>query len=147
MLVYKSKRDELTSNWYNKGNSGEVEVYQDSNNDIGGNNSTAPDGNSDGYEEGLSSGKNLSSGDFYVRLVDGNIQIALKKSVIGSPTNILTRAYAAQNTNLEPSKLTWHDYNDETDLHGGGGFDSTAGADPNTWLPSTPIPVTVIFAD
>ncbi len=133
-LVYKPKRNELSSNWFDIGNSGEVEVYQDSNSDIGGNDPLNPDNNSDGYESPLSSGKNLSSGDFYVRLVNGNIQFALKHSVIGANDNILTRAYAAQNTNLEPSKLTWHDYNSYSDLSGSGGFDNTAGADVNTWL-------------
>ena len=147
-LVYQPKREDLSATWKNMGGTGEVEVYQDSNNDIGGNDPTAPDnGNSDGYESELGSSKNLSSGDFYVRLVNGNVQMALKKNKIGSPSNILTRAYAAQNTNLEATKLTWHDYNDETDLDGSGGFDSTAGADTSTWLlyhpaPTNSLPVT-----
>ena len=96
----------------------------------------------------MSSGKNLSNGDFYVRLTDGNIQIALKKNTIGSPNNILSRAYASQNTNLEPNKLTWHDQNTISDFSGSGGFDSTAGADTSTWLSYNPTPPTSsIYAD
>ncbi len=87
-LVYQPKREDLSSSWKNKGGIGEVEVYEDRNNSIGGNNPTGADsGDSDGYESDLSSGKNLSSGDFHVRLVDGNVQIALKKSKIGTPSN------------------------------------------------------------
>ena len=117
-------------------------VRQDSNNSIGGSNRTGVDStDSDGYESDLSSGKNLSSGDFYVRLVNGNVQMALKKSKIGSPSNILSRAYASQNTNLVPNKLTWHDHNTISDFSGSGGFDSTAGADTSTWLKyPTPTP-------
>ncbi len=134
-LVYQPKEEDLNSSWNNKGGSGEVEVYEDKNNSIGGNNPNGADsGDSDGYESDLSSGKNLSSGDFYVRRVNGNIQIALKKSTIGSPTNILSRAYASQNTNLSPDKLTWHDRNTISDFDGAGGFDSSAGADISTWL-------------
>ena len=134
-LVYQPKREDLGSSWKNKGGTGEVEVYQDSNNSIGGNNPTGADsGDSDGYESDLSSGKNLASGDFYVRLVNGNVQMALKKNKIGSPSNILSRAYASQNTNLSPDKLTWHDRNTIDDFSGSGGFDSTAGANIATWL-------------
>ena len=134
-LVYQPKREDLGSSWKNKGGSGEVEVYEDRNNSIGGSNPNGADsGDSDGYESDLSSGKNLSSGDFHVRLVNGNIQMALKKSKIGTPSNILSRAYASQNTNLEPNKLTWHDQNTISDFEGSGGFDSTASADTSTWL-------------
>lgn len=134
-LVYQPKGEDLGSNWKNKGGTGEVEVYQDSNNSIGGGSRTGVDStDSDGYESDLSSGKNLSSGDFYVRLINGNVQMALKKSKIGSPSNILSRAYASQNTNLAPNKLTWHDHNTISDFSGSGGFDSTAGADTSTWL-------------
>ncbi|MGL4882691.1 MAG: hypothetical protein ACRC8K_16780 [Waterburya sp.] len=143
-LVYQPKGEDLGLNWKNKGGTGEVEVYQDSNNSIGGSNRTGVDStDSDGYESDLSSGKNLSSGDFYVRLVNGNIQMALKKSKIGSPSNILSRAYASQNTNLVPNKLTWHDHNTISDFSGSGGFDSTAGSDTSTWLKyTTPTPPT-----
>ncbi len=138
-LVYQPKGEDLGSSWKNKGGTGEVEVYNDGNNSIGGNNRTGADsGDSDGYESDLSSGKNLSSGDFYVRLIDGNVQMALKKSKIGLPINILSRAYASQNTNLAPNKLTWHDRNTISDFSGSGGFDSTAGADTNTWLEYNP---------
>ncbi len=134
-LVYQPKGEDLGSSWKNKGGTGEVEVYEDGNNSIGGSNPIGADsGDSDGYESELSSGKNLSSGDFYVRLVNGNVQMALKKSKIGTPSNILSRAYASQNTNLSPNKLTWHDQNTIDDFSGSGGFDSTAGADTNTWL-------------
>ena len=124
-LVYKPKEEDLGSSWKNKGNSGEVEVYT---------------GGAGGYNSDLSGGKNLSSGDFYVRLVDGNVQMALKKSKIGSPNNILVRAYASQNSSLENSKVQWNQHNTQSDLSGFGGFDSTAGADPNTWLSSNPTP-------
>ncbi len=141
-LVYQPKEDDLdddNSSWTNKGGSGEVEVYEDKNNSIGGNNPTGADsGDSDGYESDLSSGKNLSNGDFYVRLVNGNVQLALKKSKIGSPSNILSRAFASQNTNLSPNKLTWHDQNTISDFSGSGGFDSSAGADTSTWLEYDP---------
>ncbi len=60
--------------------------------------------------------------------------MALKKSKIGSPSNILSRAFASQNTNLESNKLTWHDQNTISDFSGSGGFDSSAGADTSTWL-------------
>ncbi len=65
--------------------------------------------------------------------------MALKKSRIGSPTNILSRAYASQNTNLSPNKLTWHDQNTVSDFDGAGGFDSSAGADTSTWLKLNPV--------
>ena len=153
-LVYKPKEEDLASNWKNIGGNGEIEVYEDKNNSIGGSNPTGADsGDSDGYESDLSSGKNLSSGDFYVRLLNGNVQMALKKSKIGSPSNILSRAFASQNTNLEPNKLTWHDHNTLSDFSGSGGFDSTASADPFTWLsypptpPAPPTPPTVFLAD
>ena len=140
-LVYQPKREDLGSSWKSKGGTGEVEVYEDRNNSIGGNNPTGADsGDSDGYEADLSGGKNLFSGDFYVRLVDGNIQIALRKSKIGSPSNILSRAFASQNTNLEPNKLTWHDQNTIGDFAGSGGFDSSASADTSTWLSLDPTP-------
>ena len=122
-LYYQPKTEDLTSTWKNKGNSGEVEVYT---------------GGAGGYNSDLSGGKNLSSGDFYVRLVNGNIQMALKKSTIGSPSVILTRAYATQNTTLDQGKVHWNQHNTSSDLFGFGGFDNTAGDDPNTWLSSAP---------
>ena len=120
-LFYQPKGEDLGSIWKNKGNSGEVEVY------IG--NPTS------GYNNDLSTGKNLSSGDFYVRLVNGNVQLALKKSKIGSPSTFLARAYAAQNSTLEKDKVQWNKHNTSSDLHGFGGFDST------TWLSYNPASV------
>ena len=64
--------------------------------------------------------------------------MALKKSKIGSPSNILSRAFASQNTNLSPNKLTWHDQNTISDFSGSGGFDSSASADTSTWLEYDP---------
>jgi hypothetical protein len=151
-VFYQPEGQDLSSSWKDIGGNGKVEVYEDRNNSIGGSNPTGADsGDSDGYESELSSGKNLSSGDFYVRLVDGNVQLALKKSKIGSPSNILSRAYASQNTTLSPDKLTWHDRNTISDFSGAGGFDSTAGADTSTWLvynlSSTTTSSTTIHAD
>ncbi|MDJ0897735.1 MAG: hypothetical protein QNJ55_02910 [Xenococcus sp. MO_188.B8] len=138
-LVYQPKSDDLGSSWKNIGGNGEIEVYEDQNNSIGGSNPTGADsGDSDGYEADLSPNQNLTPNDFYVRLVNGNVQMALKRSRIGSPSNILSRAYASQNTNLSPNKLTWHDQNTLSDFDGAGGFDSSAGADTSTWLELNP---------
>lgn len=128
-LFYQPKKSDLKANWKNMGGSGEVEVYTGS--------------PTKGYNNDLKGGKNLKSGDFYVRLVNGNVQLALKKSKLGSPSTISTRAYAAQNSTLEKDKIQWNKHNTKSDLAGFGGFDST------TWLslnptppPVTPPPVT-----
>ncbi len=133
-LVYQPKSDDLGSSWKNIGGNGEIEVYEDYNNSIGGSNLTGADGgDSDGYEAEVSPNKNLTPNDFFVRLVNGNVQMALKKNRIGDPSNILSRAYASQNTNLSNNSLTWHDWYYSGTLNGNG-FDSSAGADTSTWL-------------
>lgn len=108
------------------GGFGEVEVYT---------------GNpTSGYNNDLSSGKNLSSGDFYVRLANGNIQMALKKNKIGSPDNILTRAYASQTSILEKDKVEWNKHNTSSYLYSFDGFDNTI------WLSLDITPPTVSTA-
>ncbi len=60
-LVYQPKRNDLGSSWKNIGGNGEIEVYQDQNNSIGGSNPTGADsGDADGYEAEVSPNKNLT---------------------------------------------------------------------------------------
>ena len=136
-LAYQPKSDDLGSSWKDIGGKGEIEVYEDQNNSVGGSDLTGPDvQDPDGYEAEVSPNKNLTPNDFFVRLVNGDVQMALKKNRIGSPSNILSRAYAAQNTNLENNALTWHDWQYSGALSDG--FDNTAGADTSTWLELNP---------
>ena len=119
-LFYQPKREDLKANWQDKGGSGEVEVYTGS--------------PAKGYNNDLKGGKNLKSGDFYVRLVKGNVQLALNKKKIGSPSSISVRAYAGQNSTIEKDKIQWNKHNTKSDLRGFGGFDSTY------WLSLNPNP-------
>ena len=67
-----------------------------------------------------------------VRIVNGNIEIAIRRSVFGSPDQVRSRAWATQTSTLDKSKHFSHDQNIPSDLSSNL-MDNTASADTSQW--------------
>ncbi|WGZ93323.1 MAG: SdrD B-like domain-containing protein [Candidatus Thiothrix putei] len=113
------------STWHAVGN-GDAIIYKDANNDVGCANPGQKDtkGCSTGYEADYS----INQGDAFVRILNGQVELAIKAGVVDGLNNVKARCYASQTSTLSKDKLDWHDQNDASDLSSYT-FDSTGFAE------------------
>lgn len=133
LVIYNPLTTHVGTTWTAEGGS-KVELYEDSNNDLGGLNPDSSDLNycSDYGCDGISDFVTLSSGNAYVRIVNGNIEIAIRRSVFSSPDQVRARAWATQTSTLDKSKHFFHDQNTSSDL-ASNRMDNTASANTSEW--------------
>ena len=128
-IFQKSEFD--STSWVDAYVSGGFDSKQDSNDDVGGADPIASDfGGSpgDGYNADVTQG----SDQVWARIVGGNFQIAVKRSLIGSPAELHVRTWSRQSTSLSPDKLYFHDQNNVTDVSQ---IDNVAGLPSQTeWI-------------
>jgi len=94
--------------WIDAYDLGDYDPYVDGNNDVGGGNVAASDfggSQGDGYETSISK----NNCDVLARVVNGNFQIAVRKSALGSPAGAFIRATSAQSSSLSPNTFFIHD--------------------------------------
>ena len=141
LLLYSPQTSHIGNTWLPEGGS-KVTIFEDQNNDLGGNLPSAPDG-IDNSLDGLEADVSLNADDVYVRIIPGPnnpdgketglfIEVAIRKSVLGNPTNIRARGWATQTSGLDKGKHFWHDENNSTDLPSNR-QDNTAGANTADW--------------
>lgn len=114
----KEFEDNGSENWIDAFNSGGYESFRDGNNDVGGNNVTSPDGS--GGQDGYETPVNKSSNQVFARVKDGNMQLAVLRSLVGltsSPVNTRFRGWTSQSSSVPNDKLYWHDENNASDLN------------------------------
>ena len=117
--------------WVDAYSEGGYEMMRDANDDVGGASVTSSDyGGSpgDGYETAVSQ----DADQVWARVVNGNFQVAIKRSVIGSPGGARLRPWSRQSTSLSKDKLYFHDQNSVSDV---GQVDNIAGLGTGTWIP------------
>ncbi len=131
LVIYNPLTIHLGSTWKAEGSS-KVELYEDLNNDLGGPNPKSSDWDCGSNCDGISVPVDLSTNDAYVRIVNGNIEIAIRRSVFGSPDQVRSRAWATQTSTLDKSKHFSHDQNIPSDLSSNL-MDNTASADTSQW--------------
>ena len=104
-----------STSWIDADNEGGYESYSDSNNDVGGAQPLVSDfggSSGDGYETDVSQGPDM----VWARIVGGNFQVAIRRTVIGDPQIAYFRPWSRQSTSLSKDKLYFHDQNDITDV-------------------------------
>ncbi len=132
LVVYNPLTTHVGTTWKAEGGS-KVELYADTNNNLGGPNPYSSDWDCGSDCDGISDPVSLSSSDAYVRIVNGNIEIAIQRSVFNSPDQVRARAWATQTSTLDKSKHFFHDQNSSTDL-ASNPMDNTASANTSKWL-------------
>jgi hypothetical protein len=142
LVIYHPLTTHVGSTWTAEGGS-KVELYKDTNNDLGGPNPNSSDRGSCSNCDGISDSVSLSSSNAYVRIVNGNIEIAIRRSVFNSPTQVRTRAWATQTSTLDKSKHFFHDQNSSSDL-ASNRMDNTASANTSEWIDLNPVSFNVI---
>lgn len=123
-LEYIPKGDHEGTSWNAEGKA-QVNVFLDTNNDYG--NPTSGPNSGTGQQNGFDEGQDIATNDAYVRIIDNSnnsaggdyIEIALRKvsqstedktySPLGD--EITAQAWATQDSTIEPTKLPWHDEN------------------------------------
>ncbi|MEM9273375.1 MAG: hypothetical protein AAGA80_10505 [Cyanobacteria bacterium P01_F01_bin.143] len=145
LVVYNPLITNVGKTWTAEGNS-RVELYEDLNNDLGGQNPNDSDVISCSISvcDGIADPLSHSSSDAYVRIVNGNIEIAIRRSIFGSPEQVRARAWATQTSTLDKSKHFFHDQNTTSDL-ASNRMDNTASANTSGW--STFGKKTIVYAD
>ncbi|MFC1799373.1 hypothetical protein ACFL2Z_00465 [Candidatus Eisenbacteria bacterium] len=129
VVVYQ-KSEFNYATWIDAYLDGGYEIFQDSNNDVGGASPLASDyggTQGDGYETSLTQGAD----DVWCRVVGGNFQLAVNKSAIGNPTNIHVRAWSRQSAGLSGDSLYFHDQKDVGDVFQ---IDNTCGLGTYDWM-------------
>ena len=118
-----------TTTWIDAYVQGGYEVAHDDNDDVGGPNPTTSDfGGSpgDGYDNVVSQ----AADQVWARVVNGNFQVAIKRTLIGSPSRSRARLWSRQSTSLSKDKLYFHDQNAVADVVQ---IDNTAGLPLDGW--------------
>ncbi len=131
LVIYHPLTIHVGSSWTAEGGI-KVELYEDRNNDLGGSNPYISDWDCGLSCDGISDSVSLNSSDIYVRIVDGNIEIAIRRSVFNSPDQIRARAWATHTSTLDKSKYFFHDQNSPSDL-ASNPMDNTASANTFEW--------------
>ncbi len=144
LIIYNPLPTHVGTSWTAEGNS-KVELYEDTNNDLGGPNPYTSDWDCGSNCDGISDAVSLSSSDVYVRIVNGDIEIAIRRSIFNSPDQVRARAWATQTSTLDKSKHFFHDQNAPTDL-ASNRMDNTASANTSEWQVINNNPSTV-YAD
>ena len=104
-----------SASWVDAFSQGGYESYEDVNDDVGGANPTTSDfGGSpgDGYDTALSQGSDRVWG----RIVGGNFQVAVRRTLVGDPAVAALRPWSRQSTSLSKDKLYFHDQNPIADV-------------------------------
>jgi hypothetical protein len=135
LVVYYPLTTHVGSTWKAEGSS-KVLMYKDNNNDLGGPNPKISDWGCSSNCDGISDSVSLSSNNAYVRILNGNIEIAIRRTVFNSPAQIRARAWATQTSTLDKSKHFFHDKNSPSDLPSNR-MDNTASADTSQWQSSS----------
>ncbi|MDJ0898735.1 MAG: hypothetical protein QNJ55_07980 [Xenococcus sp. MO_188.B8] len=131
LVVYNPLATDVGSTWTAEG-FGRVELYEDLNNDLGGPNPNSSDWDCGSSCDGIASPVTHSSSDAYVRIVNGNIEIAIRRSILGSPEKVRARAWATQTSTLDKATYFFHDKQQPSDL-ASNRMDNTASADTSQW--------------
>ncbi len=148
LFAFSPLPEHVGSTWIvaDSGGSGQVQGFEDPDDDVGGPAPVASDydcGSCTGYETGF-----IIMNDVYVRIVTRGgkqiPQLAIRASTFGAPapTEFRVRTWAMEA--LAAERFTWHDRNDTSDL-GGISFDNTHGADTSSWLEPTTAAVTPVI--
>ncbi len=104
-----------STSWIDAYDQGGYESYSDSNDDVGGAQPPVSDfggSSGDGYETDVSQGSDM----VWARVVGGNFQVAIRRTVIGDPQIAYFRPWSRQSTTLSKDKLYFHDHNDTSDV-------------------------------
>ncbi len=112
-LFQKSEFD--SASWIDAFVQGGYESYSDNNDDVGGAQPLISDfggSSGDGYETDVSQGLDM----VWARIVAGNFQVAIRRTVIGDPQIAWFRPWSRQSTSLSKDKLYFHDQNDTSDV-------------------------------
>lgn len=115
--------------WIDAYNQGGYNSYRDANNDVGGGDPLASDqggSEGDGYETDVNQGPDM----VWARVVNGNFQVAIKRSVVGNPSMAYLRSWSRQSTSLSKDKLYWHDHNTPSDTQQ---IDNLTGVGTTDW--------------
>jgi hypothetical protein len=134
LITYDPLTTHVGSTWTAEGGS-KVTIYRDANNNAGGPSLSLSDWNSCSGCDGFESDVSLSSTNAYVRIVNGNIEMAIRRSVFNSTDSsdqIRARAWATQTSTLDKSKHFFHDQNKSSDL-ASNRMDNTASANTDQW--------------
>ena len=131
-LIQKSEFD--STSWIDAYDQGGYESYSDSNDDVGGAQPLVSDfggSSGDGYETDVSQGPDM----VWARVVGGNFQVAIRRTVIGDPQIAYFRPWSRQSTSLSKDKLYFHDQNDTSDVDQ---IDNVCGVPMTTCIASGP---------
>jgi uncharacterized repeat protein (TIGR01451 family) len=130
-----------TTTWVDAYSSGGYESYRDANDDVGGANPTASDfGGSGG--NGYNTNIPGTSDRVWARVVGGNFQVAVRRSLLGSPASARLRPWSRQSTSLPKDKLYFHDQNASTDVQQ---IDNLSGLGTDTWIEVGDLPDLVVL--
>lgn len=125
------KKEFNSKRWVDAYEEGGYEMYHDANNDVGGFQPLHSDRGGfegDGYENSVSQNADRVWG----RVTNKNFQVAVKRSTLGNPAQLMVRVWSRRSTGLDKSKLYFHDHNDPSDVEG---IDTMVGVGTNNWLP------------
>ncbi len=104
-----------STSWVDAFNQGGYDSHVDNNDDVGGAQPLISDfggTQGDGYESDVTQGVDM----VWARIVSGNFQIAIRRTVIGNPQIAYFRPWSRQSTSLAKDKLYFHDQNDTSDV-------------------------------
>ena len=124
-LEYNPDSSNIGSGWDNASNIS-YDLKFDANDDVGGGNTTPDsDDTADGFEDGV----DVNDDDIFARIVDGNVEIAVSRNVLGinEAQQVGSRGWTRQDGNIGTDKTHWHDEQESSDL-GTFRIDNTAGA-------------------
>lgn len=121
LLIWIPQITHLGNTWrlVDDGGDGKVQGFQDTNNDVGGPNPLTSDFDCssicDGYKDDFK-----TTNDIFVRIINRSgknvLQLAIRRTALGSPTTIHSRGWAAQTSVIPAGKFTWHDLQGSADL-------------------------------
>lgn len=144
-LEYAPKGEHIGSTWRALGQS-QIFLSRDANNNYGCSTSRltpSADSCADGYDADVT----ISSTDAYGRVVNGNLEVAVRRSRLDTVDDstaqvapVAVRCWTSQSSTIDESKLAWHDEHPTSDLTGDR-FDNNLGIDTATWPIVDPTPV------
>lgn len=115
LLRYAPSAAHVGETWVDVGATANLSLFRDSNNDVGGGDPFAPDAAAtagDGYETQLA----VPGARVFARIVDGNVELAVAASDLGSPSAIAARGIVVQGGSLNPANVALHDHVSTADL-------------------------------
>jgi uncharacterized repeat protein (TIGR01451 family) len=119
-----------TTTWIDASVQGGYETYHDANNDVGGANPLTSDyggSNGNGYNQNIPQ----AADRVWARIVSGNFQIAVRRTIVGNTARVRARVTSRQSTSLSKDKLYFHDHQSTSDVQQ---IDNLAGLGTDQWL-------------